>query len=88
MALAPAQNDESALAEQKAGRYNSGGTAVNNDTPAARVMRRLAAHYGLSPINTGATNLIAQKLLAAVKGDEAKVQVETARADLIERGIL
>ena len=58
------------------------------DTPAARIGRRIVAHFGLSPFAGGQINLIAQKLLDAVKGDEGKVQIESARADLVERGIL
>ncbi|HJX18733.1 MAG TPA: hypothetical protein VJ437_11135 [Acidiferrobacterales bacterium] len=88
MALVPAANDIAALAELKAGRYNSGGTAVNNDTPAARIGRRIVAHFGLSPFAGGQINLVAEKLLAAAKNDESKIVIESARADLIERGLL
>lgn len=92
MALVPCHNDPDFKNQMEHCKANpdswARGTLLNNDTPVARIMRRMAAHFGLSPINTGATNLIAQKLLDAVKGDEAKVQVENARADLIERGIL
>lgn len=92
MALVPCHNDPDFKNQMEHCKANpdswARGTVRNNDTPVARVMRRMAAHFGLSPFASGQTNLIAQKLLDAVKGDEAKVQVENARADLIERGIL
>lgn len=92
MALVPCHNDPDFKNQMEHCKANpdswARGAWLNNDTPAARIMRRMAAHFGLSPFATGQINLIAQKLLDAVKGDEAKVQVETARADLIERGIL
>jgi hypothetical protein len=92
MALVPCHNDPDFKNQMEHCKANpdswARGAQRNNDTPVARVMRRLAAHYGLSPINSGQTNLIAQKLLADAKGDEAKVQVENARAELVERGLL
>lgn len=94
MALIPHKADpnyEQQMEERKLHPERWGAAAwqnVNYDTPLARVMRRLAAHYGLSSINAGTLNLAAEKLLTDAKGIEAKVDIESARATLIERGML
>ena len=92
MALVPCHNDPDFKNQMEHCKANpdswARGAGLNNDTPAARVMRRIGTHFGLSPLTTGQTNLIAQKLLADAKNDEGKVVVENARADLIARGIL
>jgi len=58
------------------------------DTPADRVTRRLAAHFGLSNYAGGRINSVAQKLLNSAQGVEAKVKLDDARADLVEMGFI
>jgi len=58
------------------------------DTPADRVTRRLAAHFGLSNFAQVRIGPVSQKLLDAAKGDESKVNLEAARGELAEMGFL
>ena len=88
MALAPAHTDTTALAEQKAGRYNTGKVAPIRDTAKIRLGRRLIAHYGMAPRAEGSLGSIADKLLADAKGIEKEVNLESARAALTEMGFL
>ena len=92
MALEPCANDPNYKEQMEHCKANpdswARGAGLNIDTPAARVGRRITAHFGLSPLASGQINLVALKLLADAKNDEGKVQVENARADLIARGIL
>lgn len=92
--LTPSRDDPNYKAEME--RYKrepeswGSGRGFNNipDTPADRVTRRLVTHFGLNNYAAGRIGTVAQKLLDAVKGDEGKVPLETARADLIALGFL
>lgn len=62
------------------------GQGMPLDSAAARVGRRLAAHYGFGDAKHGHLGTIAQRLLDEAKGVEAKVALESARAELEQRG--
>ena len=91
--LIPSKDDPNYAAEMKRYKLNpedwgAGKGFYIADTPADRVTRRLAAHFGLSNFAQGRIGPVAQKLLDAVKGVESKVRLDDARADLVEMGFL
>ena len=95
MALEPCANDPDFKNQMrhKAENPESWGAAAwqnrnTNDNPAARVLRRLAGHFGLSDLTAGQCNLIVKRLLDDAKGAESAVNLESASADLTKRGIL
>ena len=82
MALIPHKADPNYEAQMKlhaAGEYNSGVAALSTDPLVNRVAVRLAAHYGLTPFETGRITSVAQKLLDDAGGDTSKVRLDTAR---------
>lgn len=62
------------------------GQGMPLDTAVARTGRRLAAHFGFGEATHGHLATIARRLLDEAKGIEAKVVLESARAELEQRG--